>query len=68
MARAPIGAILQYLRKLTASPADGETDRHLVRRYSDGCRVNIVPTLPHIVTRLHRHPIVIAAAREGRRR
>jgi RNA polymerase sigma factor (sigma-70 family) len=33
MARAPVGAILQYLRKLTASPADGETDRHLVRRF-----------------------------------
>ncbi len=34
MARAPVGAILQYLRKLTASPADGETDRHLVRRFA----------------------------------
>jgi RNA polymerase sigma factor (sigma-70 family) len=34
MARAPLGAILQYLRKLAASPADGETDRHLVRRFA----------------------------------
>ena len=34
MARAPLGAILQYLRKLTASPADGETDGHLVRRFA----------------------------------
>ncbi len=34
MTRAPLGAILQYLRKLTASPADGETDRHLVKRFA----------------------------------
>jgi RNA polymerase sigma factor (sigma-70 family) len=34
MVRAPVGAILQYLRKLTASAADGETDRHLVRRFA----------------------------------
>jgi RNA polymerase sigma factor (sigma-70 family) len=34
MARAPVGAILHYLRKLTAPPADGETDRCLVRQFA----------------------------------
>jgi hypothetical protein len=34
MARAPVGAIVQYLRKATARPGDDQSDGGLVRRFA----------------------------------